>query len=464
MRHGPSPRCYGTGRRQKLRLVCDSVSDEGRARLRRIESPARNTLPRRLTLFLALALSALALVQSVHRAKQGRSALLKWRPDVEALLAGDEVYGRDAETLDEGFPTLPLTALVLAPFLWLEDVPANLLWSTLKVALAWWMVLTALRLASNRRAWPGWSTVLVLALSCRVLLSDLSHGNINILVGATIVAAAVAWSRGHDVRAGLWIGLGTVLKATPALFILFFAWKRSPRALAGWLIGLALFAFLVPGALLGWERNLDLAGAWWTQMAEPFLAGAPPTLVQTEHINQSYLGVLARLLTDAVAIDAHPPRLVEAIQVNVMSLSNGALHAVLAVTAALTLGWIALCVRAREDSPRDRAPHTVLGEFALVALAMLFLSERSWKHHYVLLMLPIAFLAWTAWDAHAPRHSHRIATLGLLATALLHGLSGSGVLGSHGSDLAEAYGVFLLGGLALFVSCGRVLPRAAAPS
>ena len=186
----------------------------------------------------------MALVQSVHRAKQGRSALLKWRPDVEAVLAGDTVYGRDAETLDEGFPTLPLTALVLAPFLALADVPANLLWSTLKVALTWWMLLAALRLASDGRPWPGWSTVLVLALSCRVLLSDLSHGNINILVGATLVAAAVTWSRGHDLRAGLWIGLGTVLKATPALFLLFFLWKRSPRAVFGWLLGLALFAFL----------------------------------------------------------------------------------------------------------------------------------------------------------------------------------------------------------------------------
>ena len=154
----------------------------------------------------------------------------------------------------------------------------------------------------------------------------------------------------------------------------------------------------------------------------------------------------------------------QAIQVNFLSLSNGALHAVLAACAVATLAWLALCVRAREDSPHARASHTALGEFALVALAMLFLSERSWKHHYVLLMLPIAFLAWTAWNEQAPRRTRRIATVGLVATALLHGLSGSGVLGSHGSDLAEAYGVFLLGGLALFVACGHVLRRSAASS
>ena len=115
---------------QKRRLVCDSVS----VRLHRIESSTRKTLPGRVTLFLAVALSVMALVQSVHRARQGRSALLKWRPDVEAVLAGETVYGRDAQTLDEGFPTLPLTALVLAPFLKSPDASAR---STSVASSAW---------------------------------------------------------------------------------------------------------------------------------------------------------------------------------------------------------------------------------------------------------------------------------------------------------------------------------------
>ena len=40
---------------------------------------------------------------------------------------------------------------------------------------------------------------------------------------------------------------------------------------------------------------------------------------------------------------------------------------------------------------------------------------------------------------------------------MLHGLSGSGALGGHGSDLAEALGVFLWGGVALLAACATIL-------
>jgi len=90
---------------------------------------------------------------------------------------------------------------------------------------------------------------------------------------------------------------------------------------------------------------------------------------------------------------------------------------------------------------------------------MLMLSERSWKQHYVTLFLPLAFLAWHALRAGSPPAVRRVAWSGLAASALLHGLSGSGVLGAWGSDLAEALGVFLWGGVALFVACGWILRR-----
>jgi hypothetical protein len=43
--------------------------------------------------------------------------------------------------------------------------------------------------------------------------------------------------------------------------------------------------------------------------------------------------------------------------------------------------------------------------------------------------------------------------------ALCLGASGSGVAGSLGSDYAESWGVFLLGGLALFAATAALLVR-----
>src|SRR5687768_17925662 len=82
------------------------------------EVPARpeprwNARARRIAWALALLLTVLALVQALHKARKGQSALLKWRPQVEALFRGESIYGREDGGTREGFPTPPTTAIGL---------------------------------------------------------------------------------------------------------------------------------------------------------------------------------------------------------------------------------------------------------------------------------------------------------------------------------------------------------------
>ena len=53
------------------------------------------------------------------------------------------------------------------------------------------------------------------------------------------------------------------------------------------------------------------------------------------------------------------------------------------------LGLLAFLCRTKTTDRRDPR---LLGEFALVVLTMLFVSERSWKHHYVTVLLPYTYL------------------------------------------------------------------------
>jgi hypothetical protein len=94
----------------------------------------------------------LALVQAIHKARRGECALLKWRPQIEALSRGEMIYGREEGATREGFPTPPSTALALRPFLALGDVPGALAWAVLKIALAWWMLATARAHGGGERA------------------------------------------------------------------------------------------------------------------------------------------------------------------------------------------------------------------------------------------------------------------------------------------------------------------------
>ncbi|HVS19937.1 MAG TPA: glycosyltransferase family 87 protein [Planctomycetota bacterium] len=404
-------------------------------------------------LALALVLTLVSTVQAVHRARAGRSALVKWRPDVERLWDGGALYGADRGDGREGFPTPPLVAVALTPFLALGDVPGAIVWALFKLALAWWSVLAVLGLCAGRaRDFPPWAAGLVLLLVWRVMHSDVTHGNVNLAVLALLVAAARPWHAGNELRSGLWIGLAGAVKVTPLLFGLYFARKRAWAALGGVALGLALGLLVVPGLVLGVGRNLELLGDWWRQMAQPYLSGAPVGVMQSEHINQSLLGVLARLLSPTVAIPAHPPRYPSDVFVNVLALSPEALRLAHRAACALVLASMLVWTRA----PRhEREGPRVVGEWALVTLAMLLLSERSWKQHYVVLLFPLAYLAWNAWSE---RDTRRAAWAGL-AAALAVALSGSGVLGARGSDLAESYGLFLWGAVALFVCCGRLLGR-----
>ncbi|MCP3916526.1 MAG: DUF2029 domain-containing protein [bacterium] len=399
----------------------------------------------RATIVFAVLLSLACLIQVNHRARKGRSAILKWAPAFEALEQGEPIYGVG----DEGYPTLPLTLLVMSPFHALGETLGPLAWALFKIVLSWWIVVSALRLACAGPSAPRgspWIALVVVLFSFRALYSDVQHGNLNVLVGATVVGAMVAWSRGRPFSTGLWIGLGTVLKVTPALGVVLLLSKRSGRGLLGLGAGLALFGFVVPGLWIGWARNLELVDEWTRQMVLPYFTGRELGVVQTVQLNQSLFGVLARLFTHSPAIEGPPP-----VYVNWLELGPSAFRATHLAASLLTLGWLVLCLR-------GRALHegrVVLGEFTLLALAMLFLSERSWKHHYVLLCLPLAMLVPLVFDAAGSRR--RIAAWGFGLSAVLHGASGEAVLGARGSDLAEAYGAWLWGGIALYIACGALL-------
>ena len=423
------------------------------------DAGTRATWWRNPALVLGVLLSVLALVQSHHHARKGRGAFLRWESADAALWAGEELYSSGSE---EGYPTLPVTLVLMSPFRAVGPVAGSVLWAAFKIGLSWWLLARVLALAAGReRSLPTWAQLAILLLSFRPILSDILHGNINVPVAAVVVAGAWSWQRGRPLAAGAWLGFGAALKVTPALGLLLFLVRRDRAAglgLAGFALGAAAGA-LGPALVLGLSRTVELDVAWWHQMVEPYVRGRELTLTQTQHVNQSLLGVLSRHLTDAVAIEADPPGFPDDVRIGWMDLDARAFRGVHLAACLAVLALVAWCLRparGRDAGPGDG--RTVLGQFSLLALAMLALSERSWKHHHALLALPVAFLV-AQLVARRDRACSRVAVAGLVLSALLHGATGSALLGSEGSDLAEAYGVYLVGDLVLLVSVAWCLRR-----
>jgi hypothetical protein len=377
------------------------------------------------------------------KAADDRSAFIRWRHQVLQFWAGENIY--DAMM----FPNPPIMPLTLLPFMLLPPVPGALCWFALKVvltAISVWFCFRMVR-PPGTRPLPSYVQAIVLLLSFRPILSDLHHGNNNLVIMFLVVASLYAWRKGYDVLAGMVLALAISYKVTPALFLPYFAYKRSWRMVGATFLGLGVFLLIVPSVFLGPQFNGECLAMWWKRMIGPFLAkgeGSP------QEVNQSMVGVVTRLLTDA---KLGPGRYDAHLDVNLVSLSRPLVGHLLKGLSIGLVGLLALLCRtrtSRRDDPR------LLGEFALIVLTMLFISERSWKHHYVTLLLPYTYLTYRVFLAPVRQWARIVMGTAMVFSALLMATTSSEVGGlfaeGQGHKIAQAYGMFLWAGVVLFTA------------
>ncbi len=154
----------------------------------------------------------------------------------------------------------PFALVLVAPFALISQMSlalAKALWSALGIAALAWSV------HATGRRW-GWRPALfALAVILFPVHNNFHHLNIESILLALLVAAALDLPQGRTGRAGVWVGLATALKIFPGLVLVWFAVGRQWRALAagvGTAGGMTLVALLPYGpqgalqALAGWAR------------------------------------------------------------------------------------------------------------------------------------------------------------------------------------------------------------------
>jgi alpha-1,2-mannosyltransferase len=418
-----------------------------------------------------------AAVVYASKAAEDRSAFVRWRKQVIEFVHGTNIYDKYF------FPNPPLMPLSLYPLMALPTVAGALVWFWLKVflaALAAWMCLRMvqkpevspvaelaswLRNTKNlfRRTFlpspdipgpeiplrpiPSWVQATIIILSFRPILSDLHHGNNNILIMFLAVSSLAAWRRGWDVLAGLILALSITYKVTPGLILVYYAYKGSWRAVLATMVGMAAFLFVVPSIFLGVDFNLVCLNSWWRRILSPFVES---DVAGVQEINQSMVGTMMRIFTEQHGEDRYAVQLKD---LHLFSLNPR--YVVLAVKAVSVgflglLAWLCRTKTDRRDDPR------LLGEFSLIVLTMLFVSERSWKHHYVTLLLPFTYLAYRAFSPRLSKWARFGVWSSLLLSALLMATTSSEFGGlffkKQGHKIAQFYGMFFWAGVILFVA------------
>jgi hypothetical protein len=372
------------------------------------------------------------------------SAILRWANQIQALEDGENIY---VTANHPNPPAMPMLLWPLSELAGVSPLAAALTWFYLKVGMALVCFVWAFRLVeSPDRPFPAWAKALTVVLSIRPIVGDLTHGNVNIFILFLVMAALYAFSRGRDFLSGLVLALAIACKVTPALFILYFLWKRAWGTLLGCTVGLGLFFFLVPSLVFaaqggslagGFERNWAALTAWKEGMIDPYLVRGEVT---SERENQSLPGVLTRLFTLSPSFASH----VDGVHMplayhNLADLPSDFVRWVVQACQLLFLGlMVALCrspVRESDIPPADvRRGWRLAAEFSLILVAMLVFSERTWKHHCVTLLLPFAVLCYGLAALRL-----RAAGVAALAAALLMLTTSSGVVGDDGPKASREF-------------------------
>ncbi|HEV3263194.1 MAG TPA: glycosyltransferase family 87 protein [Gemmataceae bacterium] len=409
-------------------------------------------LPRQRWFVLGLVVVILILtVQYVHKTRStGRSAFQRWQPQILQLYDVD-IYQRYA------YPNPPIMALLLTPLAHLPPMAGALAWFYTKLGMTalalYWVFLLV---QSPGRQFPPWAKALIVVLSLRPIMGDLTHGNVNLLILFLVVASLYAFHRGRDLTAGLTLALSIACKVTPALFVGYFLWKRAWKALLGCAAGLVLFWWVIPGCTLGPARNAQLLTSWYRQMVEPYVVAG---VVTSEHENQSLPGLVFRLATHSPSAtvwdrDHYAPVEFD----NFVSLDRP--WARLLVKGCM-LAFAGLIVLACRTPTSPRHGWRLAAEFSLVVVGMLLFSERTWKHHCVTLMLPFAVLIYyVAVCEPGPRlRAYLVGTLA--AAALLMASTGAGLWKAWDevAKRAEVYGAYVWANLILVAALVVILRR-----
>jgi len=362
----------------------------------------------------------------------------------ERMAAGAEIYRRGEDAKPFTYP--PFAALPFVPFAVVPHEWQPAVWFAVNFAivllLVRWLHGYARQDVPGRappRLWAFW--LLTGVLGGRHVFSVLSNQSHDLFIAGLVGLAAAAWVRGRSV-AGVFVGLGAAVKATPLLFLGLFGLRLR------WF---AIVLVLAAAALATVSCDLLFPRAdgafWWQRWFDVNLRGmevggaASQSGIWNSHsfLNQSLSGTLARLFTPVTAaqkfvLGENGTVLLTELSPTVFKLVN--LAAQLAVLALVALGAFAggRVVRGAKDAVRAQRL-VALGEVGAVVCGMVLLSPQSSKSHFCVWLFPGAYLA----DRLLRGPRDRLATA-LLVAATITGLLAKDVLGTHLGNQALAFG------------------------
>jgi len=258
-------------------------------------------------------------------------------------------------------------ALLLYPFGLVPLRVALVSWGVLQLACVALAVAVPFRNLLPKT--PG-RILALFALTCASVpvLHNFAWGQISLFLVVLVLGSFAAAASGVSILAGILLALAVAIKFYPALFLVYFVFRRDVRALATLAVALPLFWAVVPSAALGPREFVAFEVA-----ARDAVRTA--TWVAT-NVNSQYLVHVGLRYTDWLF----------------PSLPNTMVAVVLKVTGlAVGASSVVPCWLLRKQDTGEAAALS----FAALSLAQPFLLPTSWPHYFCHLAFCQILLFWS---------------------------------------------------------------------
>lgn len=390
-------------------------------------------------------------VHSIHDQTDGYDFYVASR----AVFEGQDP--RETMLREIGYLTYPPpAALVFLPLVVAGPVVYAHAWSALNIACILAIPFLALSIITGRaRGHPWWWYLLpgLVCLRCIETNNGLAQSNLVLGCGCLVGIYFVRW--GRPWRAGLAFATVAAVKLTPALFGVYFLWKRNWKAAAATALGGLLWFALLPGLAFGTTHLVERYEKWQENVDQVLIS---PDVEFDYQPGQSMRAVLLHLLTES---NARSPGK-GPYYVNLATFDRDTVEALVPILSFLIL--IALLSVSRNPTLPREAPGPYL-ELGLVLVAMLCMSPYVRKAHFASLYPAVALACAALLQGVVPEVAARRLKWSLVAFALLINLTSPGLIGRQGRDFFAGIGIYLwptlLFGLALAGAIGACRQAAA---
>lgn len=303
------------------------------------------------------------------------------------FLTGEYLYANDY-----CYMYLPTTGIYFAPLLVLDRNPSLALryavavgCLVLTIRFMHRMLLGADALTSGRLLLLG---VGAGALTLQFILNDLDDGGPHLMLLGILTGGIYAIWAGKERLGAVLVGLGIVLKITPALFVILFLWKRQWRV-ATYTVLATVVWIVLPVLYMGptswWEHHTE-----WTRNAVLSVLDRQAEGRQENELQKANLSLRHTMLRYLVTYPpTHRLRQVDrGYYKPVMDLPPAVANTIVAIAGLGLLGLFAWSSRRAFQGPGDP---TWARDFAGTLMLALFFSPITWDQHLVW-MIPAAFI------------------------------------------------------------------------